>query len=243
MDLDYMYAEGAGIETVRAVLSDFLPGIRFHSIDKKKGRLLFETDDGIVPLRALSDGYQSAAAWIGDLLYRITEVFEDYKSPLDARGLLLIDEVDLHLHPRWQRELLQFLGDRLPNFQLVVTTHSPLTAQQAGPGQLHYLTRHADRIEMEQFTGDPRRLLVSQLLMTDAFGIESDESLEVQANKARYTQLQEQAELSPSEQDELEDLTDFLSRVPRGGRANLVYQAEQVELLQDIQKALRESRS
>ena len=79
--------------------------------------------------------------------------------------------------------------------------------------------------------------------MTDAFGIESDESLEVQANKARYTQLQEQAELSPSEQDELEDLDRFPVRGPRGGRANLVYQAEQVELLQDIQKALRESRS
>ena len=66
------------------------------------------------------------AAWIGDLLYRITETFEDYRAPLEARGLLLVDEIGLHLHPSWQRQLLDYISRKLPNFQRVVTTHSPM---------------------------------------------------------------------------------------------------------------------
>lgn len=171
------------------------------------------------------------------------EVFEDHRSPLKARGLLLIDEVDLHLHPRWQRDLLAFLDKKLPNFQIIVTTHSPMTAQQAGPGQLHYLTRQRGRIQIDQFTGDPKHLLLSQLLMTDVFGIESDESLEIQKKKDRYVKLRDKEKLSAEEEAELEELASFLSTVPQGGRANLALQKEHAQLLRDIQKELRKRRS
>ena len=75
-------------------MKDFLPGISFHSIVRDKKQVLFETVDGIISLDQLSDGYQNMAAWIGDLLYRITETFRDYNNPLSARGVLLIDEID-----------------------------------------------------------------------------------------------------------------------------------------------------
>lgn len=96
--------------------------------------MIFKTPEGEVPLDDLSDGYQNVAVWVGDLLYRITSTFGDYKSPLKARGVLLIDEIDLHLHTKWQRSLLSFLKNKLPNFQLIVTTHSPMVAQQADDG-------------------------------------------------------------------------------------------------------------
>jgi hypothetical protein len=243
MDLDYLLEDGTGIDTVRSVLSDFLPDIRFHHIDKQMGRLMFETIDGIVPLRSLSDGYQSAAAWIGDLLYRVTEVFEDYKSPLEARGLLLIDEVDLHLHPNWQRQLLSFLGTRLPNFQVIVTTHSPMTAQQANRGELFYLTREHRRVRIDQFTGNPRDLLISQLLMTDAFGLESDESLELQEMKDQYRRLRDQEQLSPQEKATLSGLTKALAERPFGIRSNLQLKEEQVELLLKIEEELERAES
>ena len=84
-------------------LKDLLPGSRLTRIDRDQRELIFATRDGELPLDQLSEGYQNMAAWCGDLLYRITEVYKDYKSPLSARGLLLIDEIDLHLHPVWQR--------------------------------------------------------------------------------------------------------------------------------------------
>ncbi|MEE8304720.1 MAG: AAA family ATPase, partial [Candidatus Tectomicrobia bacterium] len=242
MDLDYVHNR-TGIRTVRHVLSQFLPQVTFHRIDKKNGRLLFKTPDGIVPLQALSDGYQNIAAWVGDLLYRITEVFEDYRDPLNARGLLLIDEVDLHLHPNWQRELLAFLGRHLPNFQCIVTTHSPMTAQQAGQGHLHYLRREDGHLHIEPFTGTPSRLLVNQLLMSHAFGVASDESLDLQQKKDRYRQLRDQDALSANEEAELTALTTFLQERPSGGRANVQLHEAQVQLLQKIERELQEQSS
>ncbi len=248
MSLDYEYKDG--VHFVQKVLEDFLPGIKFHEIDKKGGRLLFKTPDGIVPLRSLSDGHQCVAAWVGDLLYRITGSFDDipgasddYRSPLEANGLLLIDEVDLHLHPRWQRELLSLLRKRLPNFQVIATTHSPITAQQAGINQLHYVTRRNGRIEIEQFTGNPRSLLINQLLMTDVFGLESDESLEVQEKKNRYRELRDKEPLSAKERHEFDQLKIYLSERPTGGRSNMRLQEKEIELLQQVQKELQERKS
>ena len=94
IELDYR-SGNEGINLVKEALKDFLPGITFHSIDKERKQVMFQTVDGLIPLDQLSDGYQNMAAWIGDLLFRITETFKDYKKPLEARGLLLIDEVDL----------------------------------------------------------------------------------------------------------------------------------------------------
>lgn len=137
MTLDYQHDRG--LDIVRDVLNDFLPDISFSRIDKQRGRLLFKTEDGIVPLRSLGDGYQSVAAWIGDLLYRVMQTYDNHPSPLEASGLLLIDEVDLHFHPKWQQELFSFLSTRLPNFQLIITTHSPMIAQQVAPCDLYYV--------------------------------------------------------------------------------------------------------
>jgi predicted ATP-binding protein involved in virulence len=189
IELDYR-SGNEGINLVKEALKDFLPGITFHSIDKERKQVMFQTVDGIIPLDHLSDGYQNMAAWIGDLLFRITETFKDYKKPLEARGLLLIDEVDLHLHPKWQRKLLDFVGNKLPNFQVVATTHSPLTAQQADTGELFALKRNDNNVvEIIPFNGSPKSLLVNQLLMTPVFGLETDESYEVQQAKEEYDLL------------------------------------------------------
>lgn len=186
IDLDYRMGN-EGLSVVATALNDFLPGITFSHIDKERKQLFFHTVDGAVPLEQLSDGYQNMAAWIGDLLYRITETFKDYKEPMKARGLLLIDEVDLHLHPKWQRRLIDFIGQKLPNFQVIATTHSPLTAQQADAGELYALRRNNNGfIELLPFVGAPRQLLVNQLLMSPVFGLETDESLEVQKAKEIY---------------------------------------------------------
>ena len=183
MNLDYQ-TDGQGLETVRRVLTDFLPEITFSHIDKRQRRLVFDTPDGEVPLAELSDGYQNVAAWVGDLLFRITETFEDYRDPLSVRGLLIIDEVDLHLHPKWQRRLLDFLDTRLPRMQLFVTTHSLVTAQQAPENALFYCIRRGDASPVvEQFQADPGKYLLHQLAATEAFGKLSDESLEVETLK------------------------------------------------------------
>lgn len=239
MDLDYRKRQ-AGVGTVRKVLSDFLPGLTFERIDRDSGRLLFKTSDGIVPLQYLSDGYQNVAAWIGDLLYRISETFDDYKSPLNTRGMLIVDEIDLHLHPKWQRFLLSFLNKKLPNMQIVVTTHSVVIAQQAPENSLFYLMRKGKSIALEAFGSDPGTLLINQLLMTDAFGLDSDESLQVEELKDRYRKLRDKKTRSKGENSKLAKLARELKEIPVAGRANMVLQQDQIRLLRRIEKEIRE---
>lgn len=242
MDLDYL-DNRTGMETARKILSDLFPGIKFHRIDKQSGHLLFETPDGIVPLHALSDGYLAMSTWIGDLLYRVSENFRDLKEPLTARGLLLIDEVDLHLHPKRQRELLSRLDQLFPNFQFVVTTHSPMTAQQAGEGELHCLTREAGRIQLHQFSGNPKTLLLNQLVMTPVFALDTDESKAVEDMKNRYRHLRDKADLSSKECAELDQLKTSLMDLPTGGRSSMEHSGEHEQLLRKIEKELLEGRT
>ncbi|MBB3841217.1 putative ATP-binding protein involved in virulence [Runella defluvii] len=206
IDLDYRSGE-QGIAIVKEALDDFLPSASFHSIDKFKKQVLFKTIDGIVPLDYLSDGYQNMAAWIGDLLYRITETFKDYQNPLAARGVLLIDEIDLHLHPKWQRRLIDFITRKLPNFQVIATTHSPLTAQQVDEGELYALKRDdKNQIQLIPFIGTPKNLLINQLLMTPVFGLETDESWEMEENKAIYNKLKNKEKKSEEEHEKLRNV-------------------------------------
>lgn len=237
IDLDYRSGE-KGLRIVEEALNDFLPGTDFQGIDKERKQLIFQTVDGPVPLEQLSDGYQNMAAWIGDLLYRVTETFKDYEKPMEARGLLLIDEIDLHLHPKWQRRLMDFIGQKLPNFQVIATTHSPLTAQQAGEGELYALKRNDQGIvEMVPFVGSPKLLLVNQLLMTPVFGLDTDESYEVEEKKERYRAMKGKRGMSGLEMQELAAIQEGLS-----GRSiqrpNSLLSAADKELLEEIKNAV-----
>lgn len=238
IELDYRSGV-SGIKLIKEALRDFLPGIEFHSINKEKKQVLFQTVDGIIPLDQLSDGYQNMAAWIGDLLFRITETFRDYKQPLEARGLLLIDEVDLHLHPKWQRKLYDFISLKLPNFQVVATTHSPLTAQQADTGELFALKRNDNNIvEMISFVGSPKSLLVNQLLMTPVFGLETDESYEVQQAKIEYESLRLKGDtLSLEDKEKLQNVRKKLkNKLPK--RESPASSKKELELLKRIEDKL-----
>ncbi len=227
--------DGSRLEVVRNVLSDFLSDIVFSHVDKEQGRLMFTTPDGVVPLHQLSDGYQNVAAWVGDLLYQITSIFEDYKQPLNARGLLMIDVVDLHLHPIWQRRLLHFLTDRLPRMQLVVTTYSVVTAQQSVPTALHYCIRRSDGLKIEQFDGDPRNFLLNQLIATEAFGNASDESLSVERDKATYRELHNKETKTPADRKKMDEIADRIGQRPDDDTESVFLSKEQRKLMEKMQ--------
>jgi AAA15 family ATPase/GTPase len=215
VDLHYRKEE-SGLKVVKEVLMDLLPGLSFKEIDRRKRELVFQTPDGDVPLSRLSDGYQNMAGWCGDLLYRITSTFDDYKKPLEARGVLLIDEIDLHLHPVWQRKLREFLDAKLPNFQILATTHSPLTAQQCSEGELYFLRRPDENAapRLEPFPGSPRKLLTHQLLLSPQFGLETVDSYSVEELKNEYRRLKSDKSLTKPEKDRLNKIASELRTLP-----------------------------
>ena len=240
MDLDYRKSK-QGFEIVRETMSELLPGVKISRIDRDKRELLFETPDGELPLDQLSDGYQNMAGWCGDLLYRITETYEDYKNPLKARGLLLVDELDLHLHPVWQRLLKQFLKEKMPNLQILATTHSPLTAQEAGEDELYFLRRSSrtGASELEKYEGAPNKLFTHQVLLSPAFGFDSTNSKKVEDMRQSYEKLSKRGEkkLNKKEKTEFRRLREELGEIPDWSRET-EQDKKQFAVLEKIEAAL-----
>jgi predicted ATP-dependent endonuclease of OLD family len=236
MNLDYR-SGGSELSVIKNTLNYFLEGFKFHSIDKKNKTILFSEGKNLLKLESLSDGYQNMAAWVGDLLFRLTETFNDYKSPLKARGLLLIDEIDLHLHPKWQRKLLDFINTKLPNMQVIATTHSPLTAQQAGENELFALKKEKGVVELIPFVGNPQTLLLHQMLMSPVFGLETDESFEVQKQKEKYKTLKSKSTRTSKEKRELSHIGVGLKSISVQ-RSNSLLSSSDKKLLKAIKLAV-----
>lgn len=238
IDLDYRQGE-SGLGVINEAMDELLPGVSFSHIDKERRSLMFRSQDGVLPFELLSDGYQSMAGWCGDLLYRITETYKDFSNPLLARGVLLVDEIELHLHPVWQRALITFLNQKLPKMQIIMTTHSLLTAHEAGEQELYFLKRAAadSPAEMARFEGTPNRIFAHQLLLMPAFGLETINSKVVDDLKMDYEKLKSKTQRSSDESARLEELSIELSDLPEWSRGTEL-EREQLKVMKAIEKNL-----
>lgn len=87
---------------------------------------LFEHRGVPTPLGAMSDGYRQYVGWIGDLLYHVCTGAPSGKKLVENHGIVMVDEIDLHLHPEWQRTVIPTLARTFPNLQFILTSHSPI---------------------------------------------------------------------------------------------------------------------
>lgn len=113
---------------VVTLMNALLPEECRFAADTADGEFTFVVRDVSVPFAALSDGYRAYIGWIADLLYHITMGAPRGAKLVDNQGIVLVDEIDLHLHPEWQRSVVPQLASALPNMQFVLTTHSPIVA-------------------------------------------------------------------------------------------------------------------
>ncbi len=98
-----------------------------HSVSQEKSLILHHDQSGTLKVDLLSDGVRSVLAMIGDIAYRCIKLNPHLglKAAQKTTGVVLIDEVDMHLHPRWQQLILGQLQEAFPRVQFIVTTHSP----------------------------------------------------------------------------------------------------------------------
>jgi energy-coupling factor transporter ATP-binding protein EcfA2 len=142
--------------------------------DMEGGEYLFDRGGLRVPFPALSDGYRAFLGWIGDLLYHVATTCPKGKKLVDNHGIVMVDEIDLHLHPKWQMDVLPTIAKQLPNLQFIVTSHSPLIV-----GSLEWMNIILMDAGKNQSTAAQRLkwsihgLDADQVLLTDFFGLES----------------------------------------------------------------------
>ncbi len=140
----------------KILISGLLPDVQNVRLQSEKYEsgfqnfVEFHTDFGWIRLRDLGYGYQSMISWVLDLVRRMVERYPNSENPLAEPAIVLVDEIDLHLHPDWQRKIIAHLTKYFPNTQFIVTAHSPLIVQSAEEVNLVILKKETDTVTIEQ---------------------------------------------------------------------------------------------
>ncbi|UWQ90496.1 AAA family ATPase [Rhodobacteraceae bacterium M382] len=115
------------LSAVRQAVSEFMPGFENLKVRRKpRLHMSIDKDGETFNVLQLSQGEKSLMALVGDIARRLAMMNPGMDNPLNGDGIILIDEVDLHLHPTWQRSIVRRLTKTFPNCQFVLTSHSPL---------------------------------------------------------------------------------------------------------------------
>ncbi len=151
----------------------------------------------------MSDGYRAALALLADILRHLintygleglTERDDENKIIIERSGVVLIDEIDAHLHPEWQRDIGFWLKRHFPNLQFLVTTHSPLICQAADPNGLFVLPEPGSDAEPRALDEeDYNKVIASRpdtILLTPAFGLQNTRSPRAVEGRREYAKLQ-----------------------------------------------------
>jgi hypothetical protein len=122
-------------------------------VDRDRFHQRMGTDTVKVPAIALAHGYQSTIAWIADLVGHVLLEADTQIEPAEFEGLVLIDEIDLYLHPKWQARLIPALRKTFPKLQFIATTHSPVVLATLNADEIV-------RLQADPETGNVRRVLM-----------------------------------------------------------------------------------
>lgn len=187
--LDYARARGdrksgALLKHLKVALAQILPDVsRPEHIrvyppatlvsTRRKSGVRFATPYGEVPFRSLSLGYQTVAAWTADLTWKLFNRYPKSRDPLLEPAVVLIDELDLHLHPHWQRTIRENVSQSFPQVQFIATAHSPLIAQSYLDTNIVVLRRVGKAVEIENDPAVVSNWGLDEVVTSDLFGLTS----------------------------------------------------------------------
>ena len=182
--------------------------------DEKSG-VWIETYSGEVPLHALSVGYQTMFAWTVDLAWRMAEHHKESKTPLREPAIVLIDELDLHLHPKWQRRVRRDLSEVFPQVQFIVTTHSPVLAQTYLDTNIAVVMRDGDHATIDN---DPKTVRSWRLDQVSVSLLQDPDPYSPEIVEAFQTRraLLGKAKLSADEKTSLDAANALVAAIPSG---------------------------
>ncbi len=146
---DYCYPDPQ-LEAVRRALSQFLPEFSNLTVRRNPLRMEVEKQGKRLSVNQLSDGEKCMIALIADLARRLAIANPTLADPLQGAGVVLIDEIDLHLHPKWQRLVVPRLLEVFSGCQFIISTHSPHVITHVQPESLYLLRQTANGIEAEK---------------------------------------------------------------------------------------------
>ncbi len=179
-----------------------------------------------IDINELSDGYQSIFSLAIEILRQMSKRFEisaiikklDDVYVLDATGVIMIDEIDIHLHPEWQSKIGDWFKRNFPKIQFIVSTHSPIICQSADQGSIWKIEHQKSDKDSREVTGqDFKRMVFGSIIDamgTDNFGdqnVERSEKSKKMLERLAYLNIKSvKGKATDEEKSELEDLRAIL---------------------------------
>ncbi len=210
---DHGHKNQRTLSAIDQAVREFLPGFGSVRVKADPLRLLVSKNGTQLDLTQLSDGERSLLAIMIDLCRRLVLANPKLEDPLQGMGVVLIDEIELHLHPQWQRVVVEKLRRTFPKIQFILTTHSPFVIQTLRQGELRLLGEGLD----EDVLQDPGEYANRGLeeVATKVMGIEEPNIV------PRYTQMLDAAReyyqlletAQPEDQAQLAELKNRLDQL------------------------------
>jgi predicted ATP-binding protein involved in virulence len=193
-----------------------------YDFDLTKKGLEIIGPEGRVSIHSWGDGYRSLFTWTMDFIgWQIyADNLNDFKNLKDLRGIVLIDEAELNLHPNLQRYFVKIFKEQFPKVQFIITSHSPIVAAGASDfddSKFVALIHEGNKVTDKQYvSSDIRGKRFDQVLMSEAFGLYTVKSPGSVSNISRYIELKNK-DRDNAENTEFNQLTDNLKKeLPSG---------------------------
>lgn len=195
--------------------------------DKRSEELMYQDSSEIIPLRLMSSGYRSLVGMVADIAYRMAilnpNLLYDVTEMTD--GIILIDEIDLHLHPKWQWRIVDALRKTFPKVQFIATTHSPIiiaSVENINVIKLHDSSSTIDEINWEpRYEKSAKGWKIDHVLNNYMETYSRDKEVLDKLNKLQelwYKKLR--GTISEEEKEQVEELDDYLNdKLPEGDTA------------------------
>lgn len=165
------------LDAIRECLTEVFPDYRNLRIEDRPTRFVIEKEGHEINFERLSDGEKCYITLVLDIARRLSLQNDGSKPILECEQLILIDEVDLHLHPSWQLSVVSNLQRKFPRCQFFVTSHSPLVLSSLGADSQLVVLRDGRRVELSDIPyGDNGDYILKRF-----FGLKSVRNPEVQA--------------------------------------------------------------
>ncbi|NAS14342.1 AAA family ATPase [Poritiphilus flavus] len=194
--------------------------------------ILFKGPWGDIPFSSLSDGYRSTTQWILDLISWMIMDERISTSNGPPAGVLLVDEIEQHLHPKWQRYIIQRICKQFPKIQVITTTHTPLVVAggaDLADSKIISLFKYEGKISYMDIDTKSLRGKRADQILTSVFEMATSRSPGSSHSIQRYYELSNKTSLKKLEKEEYDELKAQLEPIMQFG---------ETDLEQDVKKAV-----
>jgi len=201
------------LDAMKAAIRGCVPGYRDMVYRALEDRLTIDLHDGrTLPLDLLPDGTRATLAMVADMLWRASQLNPHLgaQTAQETPGLVLIDEIDLHLHPKWQRRIIGDLHRAFPRVQFIVTTHSPFIIQSLDAVEESRLIKLDEGEIEEEFRGRSIEDIVEDVQGVDLPQMSERRKAMLEAAEDYYRVLHEAKDVEEQERERLKRRLDEL---------------------------------